>query len=75
MPTVKDIPLTDPRVSPSMRAYIQAKGFYLKEYAGQLTVIGEEGGELFELVYALFCTIARKYYASELAAFEKEEDT
>ena len=74
MLTAKDIPLSDPRISPSMRAYMRAKGFRLKEYCGHLTVMGEENGEIFELGYALFCTIARRHYSAELAAFEEMED-
>lgn len=68
-----DIPLTDPRVSPLMREYIAKKGFHLKEYYGHLTVIGEEGGEPVELGYKLFCTLARIYYADELAELSEEE--
>ncbi len=72
MPNSIDIPLTDPRVSPQMRAYLQKKGFRLKEYYGRLTVIGEEGGEPVELGYALFCALAHNYYADELTEAEEE---
>ena len=40
-----DVPLTDPRISPQMRAYLFKKGSRLKEYNGLLMVLGEEGGE------------------------------
>lgn len=66
MPAGINIPLTDSRVSPLMRAYLLKKGFRLKEYFGHLFVIGEEGGEPVELGYKLFCTLARIYYADEL---------
>lgn len=73
MPAGIDIPLTDPRVSPLMREYIAKKGFYLKEYYGYLFVLGEEGGEPVELGYKLFCTLARIYYADELAELSEED--
>ena len=64
-----DVPLTDPRISPQMRAYLFKKGFRLKEYDGLLMVLGEEGGGSVELGYELFCAVARRYYADELAEF------
>lgn len=73
MPTGIDIPLTDPRVSPLMRAYISKKGFRLKEYYGRLFVLCEEGGESVELGYKLFCFLANRYYADELAELSEEE--
>lgn len=73
MAMVVDIPLTDPRVSPQMRRYIQAKGFCLKEYDGSLTVVGEEGGEAIELGYELFRTITKAFYADELGAADRGE--
>lgn len=70
---IVDIPLTDPRVSPQMRRYLQTKGFCLKEYGGFLTVIGEEGGRPVELGYELFCTLTKSFYADELAAVGEED--
>ena len=74
MVSAKDIPLTDPRVSPQMRAYLFRKGFKLKEYGGYLMVVGEEGGEPVELGYKLFCTVALTYYADELPNEKGEWD-
>lgn len=74
MVNVVDIPLTDPRISPQMRGYLKEKNFSLKEYGGHLTVIGEEGGELVELGYELFCIITRRFYAAELAAIPSGEE-
>lgn len=68
------IPLTDPRVSKQMRAYLLKKGFRLAEYVGALTVLGEEGGEPFELGYDLFCAIARAHCQGELSEIDREED-
>lgn len=67
MVRVVDVPLTDPRISPQMRAYLFKKGFRLKEYNGLLMVLGEEGGESVELGYELFCAVTRRYYADEFA--------
>ena len=67
MVRVVDVPLTDPRISPQMRAYLFKKGFRLKEYNGLLMVLGEKGGESVELGYELFCAVTRRYYADEFA--------
>ena len=62
-----DVPLTDPRISPQMRAYLFKKGSRLKEYNGLLMVLGEEGGESVALGYELFCAVTRRDYADEFA--------
>lgn len=66
----REIPLNDPRITPVMRSYIGAKGFKLREIAAPgeepyLFVIGEEGGEPFELGYELFCVISGAFYSDE----------
>lgn len=71
------VPLDNPRISPVMRSYIEMKGFKLREIAvpgaePYLFVIGEEGGEPFELGYELFCTISRSFYPEELKRAEEK---
>lgn len=72
-----DIPLDDSRISPVMRSYIDAKGFKLREITAPgeepyLFVIGEEGGELFELGYELFCVISGTFYPDGVKRAEEK---
>lgn len=62
-----NLAINDSRISPKMRSYILRKNFTVVYEDEKLIVIGEEGGEQFELSYNLFCAIAEAHYSDELS--------